>query len=223
MRYSVVSIFPDMVDSFTDYGLLGKAKESKKLEIVSYDLRDYTEDKHRKVDDRPFGGGAGMVMKPEPLFNVIEHIKREREGKVILFSAYGERLNQQKAKGLSEEDHLILLCGRYEGVDQRVIDELVDEEISIGEYVLMGGEAASLVLMESVSRMLPGVIGNYESVETDSFYHEEQYGFPQYTQPRDFRGVSVPEVLLNGHHANIDKWRKENQKHPQTTSSDTEE
>jgi tRNA (guanine37-N1)-methyltransferase len=152
-------------------------------------------------------------MMPQPLFDAVEHIKAKRPGRVILFSAYAERLSQQKVKNLSREyDHLILICGRYEGVDQRVIDELVDEEISIGDYVLMGGETAAQVLIESVGRMLEGVVGNPESVETDSFYEEGQYGFPQYTQPREFRGLTVPDVLLSGHHKEIIEWRKNHQK-----------
>ena len=201
-----------MLHNFIEYGLLAKAIEKDLVNVDVYDLRDFTTDKHRKVDDRPFGGGAGMVMKPEPLFNAIQHIKSKQDGRVILFSAYAEVLSQQKVKQLAEEDHLILICGRYEGVDQRVIDTLVDEEISIGNFVLMGGEVASEVLMESVSRMLEGVIGNQESVETDSFYHEDQYGFPQYTQPREYHGLPVPEVLLSGHHKEILEWRKNNQK-----------
>lgn len=212
MNFSIVTIFPDMLHNFIEYGLLAKAIEKDLVNVDVYDLRDFTTDKHRKVDDRPFGGGAGMVMKPEPLFNAIQHIKSKQDGRVILFSAYAEVLGQQKVKQLAEEDHLILICGRYEGVDQRVIDTLVDEEISIGNFVLMGGEVASEVLMESVSRMLEGVIGNQESVETDSFFHEDQYGFPQYTQPREYHGLPVPDVLLSGHHKEILEWRKNNQK-----------
>ncbi len=212
MNFSVVTIFPGMLHSFLQYGLLAKAIEKNLMHVDVYDLREFTTDKHRKVDDRPFGGGAGMVMKPEPLFNAIQHIKSKRDGRVILFSAYAEVLTQQRVKRLAGEDHLILICGRYEGIDQRVIATLVDEEISIGNFVLMGGETASEVLIESVSRMLEGVIGNQESVETDSFYHEDQFGFPQYTQPREYRGLNVPDVLLSGHHKEILEWRKKNQK-----------
>ena len=212
MKFSVVTIFPGMLHSFLEYGLLSKAIEKDLVNVDVYDLREFTTDKHRKVDDRPFGGGAGMVMKPEPLFNAIQHIKSKQDGRVVLFSAYAEVLTQHKVKKLAEEDHLILICGRYEGIDQRVIDTLVDEELSIGNFVLMGGEVASEVLMESVSRMLEGVIGNQESVETDSFFHEDQYGFPQYTQPREFHGLHVPEVLLSGHHKEILEYRKKNQK-----------
>lgn len=213
MIFSVISIFPEMIDSFTRFGLMAKAVEKGIIQVECIDLRTFAANKHQKVDDRPFGGGAGMVMMPQPLFDAVSQIKSKRPGRVILFSAYAQRLSQQKVKELSRtQDHLILICGRYEGVDQRVIDELVDEEISIGDYVLMGGETAAQVLMESVGRMLEGVVGNPESVETDSFYEEGQYGFPQYTQPREFRGLTVPDVLLSGHHKEILDWRKKHQK-----------
>jgi len=213
MIFSVISIFPEMIESFTQYGLIAKAIEKGIINVECFDLREFSTDKHRKVDDRPFGGGAGMVMTPQPLFDVINHIKGKRPGKVILFSAYGERFTQRKAKELSmQENHLILVCGRYEGVDQRVIDEQVNEEISIGDYVLMGGETAAQVVIESVSRMIEGVVGNPESIKTDSFYEDEQYGFPQYTQPREYKGLMVPDVLLSGHHKDIMEWRKIHQK-----------
>jgi len=212
MRFSILSIFPGMIEDFVSYGLLAKAIEKKIITVKTYDLRDFARNKHRKVDDRPFGGGAGMVMMPDPLFNAMEVIKEEKPGKVLLFSAYAEILTQKKIKELSREEHLILICGRYEGVDQRFIDEMVDEEISLGEYVIMGGEVAAGVILEGVGRMLDGVVGNPESVETDSFYRDEQYGFPQYTQPRDYKGLQVPEVLLSGHHKDISEWRRRNQK-----------
>lgn len=216
MVLSVVSIFPGIIENFIQYGLLAKAIEKKILALDLYDLRDFADNKHRKVDDRPFGGGAGMVMMPQPLFAAIESIKQKRPGKVILFSAYGQLLTQKKVKELAKEDHLILVCGRYEGVDQRVIDTLVDEEISVGDYVLMGGETAAQVVIESVARMLKGVVGNPESVETDSFYEENQFAFPQYTQPREYKGLIVPDVLLSGHHKDIIEWRKKHQKRRRT-------
>jgi tRNA (guanine37-N1)-methyltransferase len=216
MNFSIVSIFPDMLKNFITYGLIDKAIEKKLVNIDVYDLRDFTTNKHKKVDDKPFGGGSGMVMKPEPLFNAVNHIQKKMKGKVILFSAYAELLTQKKIKELSNEDHLILLCGRYEGVDQRVIDEIVDEEISIGEYVLMGGEVAAEVILESVSRMIYGVIGNPESVKTDSFFYDNQFAFPQYTQPRDYKDLKVPEVLLSGNHRDIIEWRKRNKKRRKT-------
>lgn len=216
MVLSVVSIFPGIIENFIQYGLLAKAIEKKILTLDLYDLRDFADNKHRKVDDRPFGGGAGMVMMPQPLFTAVEFIKQKRPGKVILFSAYGELLTQKKVKELAKEDHLILVCGRYEGVDQRVIDTLVDEEVSVGDYVLMGGETAAQVVIESVARMLNGVVGNPESVETDSFYEENQFAFPQYTQPREYKGLIVPDVLLSGHHKDIIEWRKKHQKRRRT-------
>ncbi|MCU0287076.1 MAG: tRNA (guanosine(37)-N1)-methyltransferase TrmD [Acidobacteria bacterium] len=216
MIFSIVTIFPGMIENFTRYGLIAKAIEKKLLTVNCYDLREFAANKHHKVDDRPFGGGAGMVMLPQPLFDAVQHIKAQypdNPGKVILFSAYAPLLKQEKIKELARtQDHLILICGRYEGVDQRFIDEVVDEEISIGDYVLMGGETPAQVLIESIGRMLDGVIGNPESVETDSFYYEDQYGFPQYTQPRDYKGLLVPEVLLSGHHKDIMEWRKNHQK-----------
>ena len=213
MIFSVISIFPGMIKSFTQYGLIAKAIEKGIINVECFNLREFSFNKHDKVDDRPFGGGAGMIMTPQPLFDAINHIKGKRPGKVILFSAYAQLLTQEKVKELAmQKNHLILVCGRYEGVDQRVIDELVDDEISIGDYVLMGGETAAQVLIESTSRMLEGVVGNPESVETDSFYEEEQYGFPQYTQPREYKGLKVPDVLLSGHHKDIMEWRKKHQK-----------
>lgn len=213
MDFSVVTIFPDLINNFARYGLISKAIESEIINIETFDLRDFTLNKHNKIDDRPFGGGAGMVMMPQPLFSAINYIKNRKSGKVILFSAYAELLNQKKIKDLSQQNHhLILVCGRYEGIDQRVIDELVDEEISIGDYVLFGGETAAQVLIEGVSRMIEGVVGNPESVETDSFYYDHQYAYPQYTQPRDYNGLKVPDILLSGHHLEINEWRKKHQK-----------
>ena len=216
MIFSVVTIFPGIIENFLRYGLLEKAMEKKIIIVDVYDLREFSHNKHRKVDDRPFGGGAGMVMTPQPLFDAIDFIKEKKPGKVILFSAYGELLNQEKVKELAKEDHLILICGRYEGVDQRVIDVQVDEEISIGDYVIMGGETAAQVVIESTARMLSGVVGNPESVETDSFYHDQQFAFPQYTQPREFRGLKVPDVLLSGDHKEILQWRNQYQKRRST-------
>lgn len=215
MIFSVVSIFPGLIENFTSYGLIAKAIEKNIITVDCYDLRSFAANKHHKVDDRPFGGGAGMVMLPQPLFDAVDHIKAthpENPGKVILFSAYAPLLKQEKVKELAHCPHLILICGRYEGVDQRFIDKTVDEEISIGDYVLMGGEIPAQVLIESIGRMLEGVVGNPESVETDSFYYENQFGFPQFTQPRDYKGLVVPEVLLSGNHKDILEWRKIHQK-----------
>ena len=212
MKFSVVTIFPDMIRNYLGVGLVSRAIQQGIIQVDVLDLRNFTRDRHRKVDDRPFGGGPGMVMKPEPLFNAVEAITKKSPGKTILFSAYGRLLNQSLLKTLAEESHLILICGRYEGVDQRVIDTLIDDEISIGEYVLMGGEVAAEVVIEGVSRLVQGVVGNPESLEKDSFFHDGQYAFPQYTQPREFRGLRVPDILLSGNHADIEGWRKKNQK-----------
>lgn len=212
MRFSIITIFPELIKNFLNYGLLDKAIKNGLVEVDVYDLREFSRNKHRKVDDRPLGGGPGMVLMPDPLFRAVEFIKSRQPGRVILFSAYGRILEQKKIKSLAKAEHLIMICGRYEGVDQRAIDQLVDEEISLGEYVLMGGEIAAEALLESVSRMIPGVVGNPESVQSDSFYHEDQYAFPQYTQPRAYRDQAVPELLLSGNHKQIEQWRLKNRK-----------
>ncbi len=212
MRFSIITIFPDLIRNFLNYGLLEKAISNGLVTVDVYDLREFSRNKHRKVDDRPLGGGPGMVLMPDPLFRAVEFIRNRQPGRVILFSAYGRVLEQEKIKSLAKIEHLILICGRYEGVDQRVIDNLVDEEISLGEYVLMGGEIAAEVLLESVSRMIPGVIGNPESVRGDSFYQDDQVAFPQYTQPRSYRDLEIPELLLSGNHKQIEQWRLKNRK-----------
>jgi tRNA (guanine37-N1)-methyltransferase len=212
VRFSVITIFPELIRDFLKYGLLDKAIKNGLVTVDVYDLREFSRNKHRKVDDRPLGGGPGMVLMPDPLFRAVEFIKSRQPGRVILFSAYGRILVQKKIKALATVEHLILICGRYEGVDQRAIDQLVDEEISLGEYVLMGGEIAAEALLESVSRMIPGVVGNPESVQSDSFYNEDQYAFPQYTQPRAYRDLAVPELLLSGNHKQIEQWRLKNRK-----------
>ncbi len=212
MKFSIVTIFPDLIRNFLTFGLLEKAIGNNLVSVDVHDLRQFSRNKHRKVDDRPLGGGPGMVLMPDPLFRAVESIRDSQPGRVILFSAYGAVLNQEKVKSLAREEHLILICGRYEGVDQRAIDRLVDEEISLGEYVLMGGEIAAETLLESVSRMIPGVVGNPDSVRSDSFYDPDQCAFPQYTQPRTYRGLEVPEALLSGNHKRIEQWRLANRK-----------
>jgi len=212
VKFSIITIFPELIRDFLKYGLLEKAIGNGLVSVDVYDLRDFSCNKHRKVDDRPLGGGPGMVLMPDPLFRAVEFVQAKQPGRVILFSAYGRILTQEKIKSLATIDHMILICGRYEGVDQRAIDQLVDEEISLGEYVLMGGEIAAEVLLESVSRMIPGVVGNPESVQGDSFYQEDQYAFPQYTQPRSYRDLEVPELLLSGDHKKIGQWRLKNRK-----------
>ena len=205
MKFDVLTLFPDMFKSL-DESVIGKAIEKKLIEINLINIRDFSKDKHKKVDDTPYGGGAGMVMKPDVVYDAYLSVKDEK-AKVIYLTPQGNVLNQEKVKQLSKNEHLILLCGHYEGIDQRVLDEIVDEEISIGDYVLTGGELPAMVLIDSVSRYIEGVI-NEESIEEESF-STNLLEYPQYTRPEEFRGRKVPEVLISGHHENIKKWREE--------------
>ena len=214
MRIDVVTIFPELFEPFRSTALLGAACAQGIVELRSHDLREWTRDRHRTVDDTPYGGGPGMVMKPEPLVEAIEALAGAKEGKdartarVLLLSPQGRRLEQAQVERLAQESHLVLVCGRYEGVDQRVIDLAVDEEVSIGDYVLAGGELPALVLIEAVTRLLPGVMGNPASAETESFQHGLLEG-PQYTRPAIYRGHEVPAVLRSGDHAAVARWRAE--------------
>ena len=185
---------------------MGKAIENEKIKLKLVNIRDFSKDKHKKVDDTPYGGGAGMVMKPDVVYDAYKSVYEEN-AKVIYLSPQGKTLNQKKVEELSKEKHLILLCGHYEGIDQRVIDKIVDEEISIGDYVLTGGEIPAMVLIDTVSRYIDGVL-NQESIKEESF-SEGLLEYPQYTRPEVFEGKKVPEILLSGHHENIEKWRKE--------------
>lgn len=186
--------------------LSGKAKEKHLIEVNLINIRDFSKNKHKKVDDTPYGGGAGMVMMPDVVYDAYSSIE-DKNARVIYLSPQGKVLNQDKVKELSNENHLILLCGHYEGIDQRVLDEIVDEEISIGDYVLTGGELPAMVLIDSVSRYVKGVL-NEESIKEESFSNK-LLEYPQYTRPEEFRGKKVPEVLISGHHENIKKWREE--------------
>ena len=188
--------------------LSGRAKEKELIEINLINIRDFSKDKHNKVDDTPYGGGAGMIMMPDVVYDAYSAITDKENAKVIYLSPQGKVLNQNKVKELSQENHLILLCGHYEGIDQRVLDEIVDEEISIGDYVLTGGELPAMVLIDSVSRYVKGVLKE-ESVAEESFSNNKLLEYPQYTRPEEFRGRKVPEVLISGHHENIKKWRHE--------------
>jgi tRNA (guanine37-N1)-methyltransferase len=209
MRIDVVTIFPDAVRPFLSSALLGKASERGLVDVHVHDLRDHTTDRHRQVDDEPYGGGPGMVLKPEPLFAAVEAIREEADGRphVILLSPQGRVLTQAVARELAAEPWLVLLCGRYEGVDERVAEHVADEEVSVGDYVLAGGEAAALVLVDAVARLVPGVVGEPDSVERESF-EDGRLDHPHYTRPAEFRGWKVPEVLLSGHHAEIERWRR---------------
>ncbi len=209
MRVDIITLFPSMFKNPFDESMIKRAKEKGILKIKLHDLRQFTHDKHRTVDDAPYGGGAGMVMKPRPLFEAVEKIKEEIDSssRVILLSPQGRPLNQEKVKELAKERVLIFICGHYEGVDERVREHLVDEEISLGDYVLTGGELAAMVVVDAVARMLPGVLGSEDSAREDSFY-KGLLDYPQYTRPSDFRGWKVPSVLLSGNHQKVKEWRR---------------
>lgn len=207
MRVDIVTLFPGMLEGFFRHGVVQAACQAGLIEVNVHDLRDYTVDKHRQVDDRPYGGGPGMLLKVEPLYAAVQALKRPT-GQVVLTSAQGKLFNQQIAKALARAEQLILLCGRYEGVDERTLS-FVDHELSIGDYVLSGGEVAAAVIAEAVLRLVPGVVGDAESVRTDSFFQEPLLGPPQYTRPEVFRGLAVPQVLLSGNHEQIATWRRE--------------
>jgi tRNA (guanine37-N1)-methyltransferase len=213
MRIDLVTIFPKMVEAPLAEGIVGRAIAGGLIDVRVHDLRDFTTDRHRVVDDMPFGGGPGMVLKPEPLFAAVDAIVAQRspEGRpyaVILTSPDGERLTHRVAERLSRQDHLVILCGRYEGVDERVRQHLATETSSIGDYVLSGGELPALVIVDAVARLVPGVVGDQASVSGDTFARDGLLDFPQYTRPAEFRGLQVPPVLLSGHHADIEKWRR---------------
>lgn len=208
IEFNIISIFPEMFKSPLNESILKKAREKNLLRINLIDLRDYAEGKHRVTDDYPYGGGVGMVMKPEPIVKAIESIKVEKpDSKVILMTPQGKTLNQLYAKTLSKEKFLIIVCGRYEGIDERVRQYFVDEEISIGDYILTGGEIPALVLIDVVARHIPGVIGGKEAVENDSFVNS-LLEYPQYTRPSNFRGLQVPKVLLSGNDKLIREWQR---------------
>jgi tRNA (guanine37-N1)-methyltransferase len=209
MRIDVLTLFPEMLEAPLRASLLGKAIEQGILDVVLTNLREFGVGRHKTVDDEPYGGGAGMVMKCEPLFAALESLSGKNTlERVILLSPRGRRLDQNLVRELAQAPDLVLVCARYEGVDERVSQAIVTDEISIGDYVLSGGELPALVLIEAMSRMLPGVVGDWESVETDSFY-QDILGPPQYTRPAEFRGMAVPEVLRNGNHAAIRRWRRQ--------------
>jgi tRNA (guanine37-N1)-methyltransferase len=204
MKFDVLTLFPEMFEP-VEQSIIGRAKEKKLIEINLINIRDFSENKHKKVDDTPYGGGAGMVMMPDVVYRAYNFVKTEN-AKVIYMSPQGKVLNQEKVKKLSKEEHLILLCGHYEGIDQRVIDEIVDEEISIGDYVLTGGELPAMVLIDSVSRYVDGVLTKDST--TEESFSEGLLEYPQYTRPEVFENRKVPDVLLSGHHENIRKWRR---------------
>ena len=206
MKFDILTLFPEMFEPVKQ-SIIGRATEKELLEINLINIRDFSKDKHKKVDDTPYGGGAGMVMMPDVVYDAYNSILDKEKAKVIYLSPQGKVLNQKKVVELSKQEHIILLCGHYEGIDQRVLDEIVDEEISIGDYVLTGGELPAMVLIDSVGRYVEGVLKE-DSTKEESFTNN-LLEYPQYTRPEVFHGKSVPEVLLSGHHENIKKWREE--------------
>jgi tRNA (guanine37-N1)-methyltransferase len=208
MRIDVFTIFPAILEAPLGESLLGRAIADGLLDVRVHDLRNWSTDRHRSVDDEAYGGGPGMVLKPEPIFAAVESLDPDR-GRVLLLSPAGRRLDQAFVRELSEETHLTLLCGRYEGVDERVVEGLPAEEVSIGDYVLAGGEVPALVVIEAVTRLIPGVIGKDESHEQDSFTEPGVLDHPHYTRPAEFRGMTVPEVLRSGDHGAVERWRRE--------------
>lgn len=215
MRYDILTIFPDIFSSYLGESIIKRAIQEKKVEIHVHDIREYSKDKHKKVDDVPYGGGPGMVMTPQPIYDCIQAVKKKNKGPVIYMSPRGNLLTQKKAEKIvsnSQKKGLILLCGRYEGIDQRVIDMCVDEELSIGEYVLTGGELPAMVVIDVLSRLIPGVLGDDESSQEESFSKalDGKKEYPHYTRPEEFMGHKVPDILLSGHHAKIKDWRRDN-------------
>ncbi len=208
MKFDVLTLFPELFVSVMGESIIGRAQKNGLVEVNAVNIRDYSKDKHRKVDDYPFGGGNGMVMMCQPVIDAYKAITEEMEQKpkVLYMSPQGKVLTQDMAKELSTQEHLILLCGHYEGIDERIIEEIVDEEISIGDYVLTGGELPAMVLIDCVSRLIPGVLSTEGSFSDESHFNG-LLEYPQYTRPADYNGNKVPDVLLSGHHANIDKWR----------------
>ncbi len=232
--FHIITIFPQIFDSYINESIIKRAQEDRIIRIIVHNLRDYTKDTHKTVDDTPFGGGAGMVMKIKPIFDCLKSIEKDilteetRDKKqetnksqetnlrnqakphVILLTAKGKTYNQRMAQELTQKKNIVLICGRYEGVDHRVHDNLVDETISIGNYILTGGEIPALTILDSVTRLLPGVLGNEESAKNESFSQGNNIEYPQYTRPADFKGLKVPDILLSGNHQEIKKWRDEN-------------
>ena len=210
MKIELLTIFPEMFESFLSASIIGRAREAGLLDIHATDIRPYSQNKHKNTDDYPFGGGAGMLMLAQPIADAMKAVTRPPfQGKRIYMSPRGVPLTQALAQQLSQEERLVILCGHYEGVDQRVLDKYIDMEISVGDYVLTGGETAAMVLIDCVSRLVPGVLGSAESAGNESFSNDGLLEYPQYTRPRVFEDMEVPEVLLNGDHKKISQWRRE--------------
>lgn len=210
MRFDILTLFPSLVLPYFEDSILKRAIKNKKITVEVHDIRNYSKNKHKKVDDTPYGGGAGMVMSCQPLFDAIKAVRRKNKGPVIYLSPGGQRFNQEKAEKLAELKGIILLCGRYEGIDQRVVEEAVDEEISLGDFVVTGGELPALCVVDAVARLIPGVLGAEESTQEESFSPtmERMLEYPHYTKPAVYKKLKVPGVLLSGNHAEITQWRK---------------
>ncbi len=208
MRFDVLTGLPEILESPLKTSIIGRAVKKKLADVKVHNLRDYAEGKHKQIDDNPFGGGGGMVLKPEPFFKCIEKLTSQRKyDEIIFLSPQGKKLNQKSANRFSLKQNIMLLCGHYKGIDQRVIDKFVTKEISIGDYVLTGGEIAAAVFIDAVIRLIPGVLGNSESALSDTFQTESVYDAPQYTRPAEYEGMKIPEILLSGNHSEIQKWR----------------
>jgi tRNA (guanine37-N1)-methyltransferase len=211
--FDVITIFPEFFSGPLDYGIIRRGREKGLLETRVHDLRDFTSDRHRTVDDRPFGGGEGMVFKPEPIFKAVESIRKSHEAEIVVLSAAGRKFTQAEALRLSKAPQVILICGRYEGIDERVVEHLATAEISVGDFILSGGELAAALVVDAVSRYVPGVVGKEESILRDSFSDPaqltQQVEHPHYTRPAEFRGHRVPEVLVSGDHEAVRTWRQE--------------
>lgn len=210
MKFRVLTALPELIDSYASQALLGRAQKAGQLDVKSVALRDFAEPPHYQIDDHPFGGGPGMLLQCEPIVKALRSIEGEKH--VVLLSAKGSAFTQIKAKEFSKKGQLVLICGRYEGVDQRIAEHYVDEEIRVGDFVLMGGELAALSIVEATARLIPGVLGNEISATEESFSDESSFEYPQYTRPRVFEGYEVPEVLLSGDHKKIELWRKAQRK-----------
>lgn len=215
MRFDIMTLFPALIETVLSESIIGRARKAGILEINTYNIRDYSKDKHRRVDDTPYGGGRGMLMSPVPIYDCFlaatdPEKNPAKKRRVLYMSPQGQVLTQEKARSLAAEyDNIVILCGHYEGVDERIIEEIVDEEVSVGDFVLTGGEIPACILVDAVSRLIPGVLSDAECYEKESFSEEGLLEYPQYTRPYEFRGRKVPDVLLSGHHANIEKWRAE--------------
>lgn len=210
MNYHILTLFPEMIQNGLNTSIIGRAVNQGLLSIDAIDIRDYAENKHNRVDDYPYGGGAGMVMQPGPVYRAYKALE-EKQGKklrVIYMTPQGKVFNQKMAEEFAKEEDLVFLCGHYEGIDERVLDMIVTDNVSIGDYVLTGGELAAMTMIDCISRLVPGVLNNNDSAEIETF-HDNLLEYPQYTRPEEFMGMRVPDILLSGHHANIDKWRRE--------------